>query len=340
MQKVILAGIDIAKDIFQLHGVDASGEAVVKKRLRRGQLLQYVATKLAPCLIVMEACGGSHHWAREFKKLGCEVKLISPQFVKPFVKTNKNDAADAEAIVIAARQPGMRFVPIKTLDQQGIQCVHRVRSRLVSNRTELGNQIRGMLSEYGIVFAEGITNVKKGIPRIVEDAENNLPDVIRSLCCELYEDLKRADERIKECDNRIKQIFDQNPICKRLAQIEGIGPITATILLTVLGDPSLFKNGRHFAAYLGLVPKQSSSGGKQRLLGISKRGDTYIRNLLIHGGRSVVKNLKQKQDKRSQWARQLKERRGYNRTAVAVANKNARIVWSVVANEADYKKAV
>lgn len=340
MEKVTLLGIDIAKNIFQLYGVNIKGEKLMVKSLKRNGLLKYVATNFAlPCRIVMEACGGAHYWGREFQRLGFGVELISPQFVKPYVKTNKNDLNDAEGIVTAARQPNMRYVPIKNLEQQDIQSIHRVRERLIGNRTALVNQIRGLLAEYGVVLAQGVSHVRNGLPLIVEDAENGLTMMAREEFNMLYEELTELNKRIATYEKKINQVFNANPICKKLSKVEGVGPITATILLTVLSDPSLFKNGRHFAAFLGLVPKQYSSGGKQRLLGISKRGDTYIRGLLIHGGRSVVKTLGKKADRRSTWAKQLKERRGYNRTAVAVANKNARILWSIIANDTEYKKA-
>ncbi len=339
MNKTTLVGIDIAKNIFQLHGVDASGNQTLRKKINRSQLLSYTAQHLAPCKIVMEACGGSHYWAQQFMKLGCEVKLISPQFVKPFVKTNKNDANDAEAIVIAALQPGMRYVSIKTKEQQDIQCLHRMRSRAIGDRTELINQIRGFLAEYGIVLAKGAAKVRKRLPELLEDGDNGLTIEFRSLLSDLYEELVIKDGHVKRYDTKLKEIHNANEVCRRLSEIEGIGYVTATMLLVSLGDGKAFKNGRHFAAYLGLVPRQRSSGGKTVLLGISKRGDCYLRGLLVHGGRSVVKCLGDKRDRRSCWAKGIKERRGYNRTAVAIANKNARIAWSIVAKNESYIKA-
>lgn len=340
MTKITLLGIDIAKEIFQLHGMDEQGNAALKKKIKRAQLLEFIM-QLDPCLIVMEACGGSHYWAREFKKFGHQVKLISPQFVKPFVKTNKTDAKDAEAIAVAARQPGMRFVPINNEEQQDIQSIHRIRERLIGERTALVNQARGLLYEYGIFRAKGILQIRKLLSEIVGDDDNKfkLTSMIKELCAEFYEELNNKDECIKKCDRKLEAVANTNPICQNLMTLSGAGVLTATILLTVLSDPSLFKNGRHFSAFLGLVPKQYSSGGKQKLYGISKRGDVYIRNLLIHGARAVLRYSAKKDDKRSQWMNKLNDRRGHNRTCVAIANKNARVLWALAANASEYKKA-
>ena len=331
--------IDIAKAIFQLHGVDERGKVVLKKKLSRKELLSFTAN-LQTCVIVMEACGCSNYWAREFQKHGHEVKLISPQYVKPFVKRNKNDKNDAEAIAIAASRPDMYFVPIKTVEQQDIQNTHRIRERLMKNRTALCNQIRGLFGEYGIVVAQGVAKLRQQIPMILEDAENSLTPTARESFSELYEELIELEKRINVHDKKIAVIFKENKICQRISKIEGVGPLTATAILMVLSDPTLFKNGRHFAAFLGLVPRQHSSGGKEKLGGISKRGNTYLRTLLIHGGRSVILKVDKKSDSRSMWIKDLKERRGINRTSVAIANKNARIIWALVANDEDYKKAV
>lgn len=338
MTNITLVGIDIAKEVFQIHAVDKTGKMVLKKKVYRSDLGKTIAN-LPACTIVMEACGGSHHWARRFQQLGHQVKLISPQFVKPFVKTNKNDAHDAQAITEAASRPDMRFVPIKTKEQQDIQSIHRVRERLVGQRTALTNQIRGLLSEYGIVIPVGLSQLKKRLIELLCDVENELTVSFRELCSELYEELIELNNRIKLYDKKIEVIYKSDPICQKLAAVEGIGPLSATMLTVALGDGSLFENGRHFAAFLGLVPKQYSSGGKQVLLGISKRGDSYLRGLLIHGARAVLYRAKKKDDKRSLWLNQLNERRGYNKTCVALANKNARIVWALVAKNKSYKKA-
>lgn len=344
MTKVTLLGIDLAKNIFQLYGVNETGMKPLKKKVKRGELMEFIAN-FPTCTIAMEACSGSSYWAREFKKLGHEVKLISPQFVKPFVKTNKTDANDAEAIVIAARQPEMRFVPINGEEEQDIQSIHRMRERLIGERTALVNQIRGLLSEYGIVAAVGIPALKKLLSEIEGDAENKIKitSQMKELCGEFYEELKDKDMRVKKCDIKIDAIANTNPVCLNLMTVLGVGALTATILLTVLSNPFLFKNGRHFAAFLGLVPRQHSSGGRQRLYGISKRGDKYIRGLLVHGARSVLLHSHKKSDKRSEWIKKLNGRAGHNRTCVAIANKNARILWALAANateyKADYKKS-
>lgn len=339
MSNITLLGIDIAKDVFQLHGVDKTGKAVLKKKVYRSDLASFIAN-LPKCEIAMESCGGSNYWARKFISLGHGVKLISPQFVKPFVKTNKNDAHDAQAITEAASRPDMRFVPIKELAQQDIQCLHRVRERLITQRTALTNQARGLLAEYGVVTAKGISLLKKQLVEVISSDNIELTPEIREISSDMYDELIALEKRIKMYEQKIKSIFKNNEKCQKLAEIEGIGPMTATIMLTVLSDPTLFKNGRHFAAFLGLVPKQHSSGGRQVLLGISKRGDSYIRSLLIHGARAAIHRCANKTDRRSLWVNQLNERRGYNRSAVALANKNARIVWALMAKNENYKKAV
>lgn len=338
MKNITLLGIDLAKNVFQLHGVDKQGNAIYRRKLTRSKLLEVVA-RLKPCTIVMEACGGSNYWCRKFTALGHETKLISPQFVRPFVKTNKNDRNDAEAICEAASRPTMRFVSGSTIEQQDMQSIHRIRSRLVQERTALSNQIRGLLGEYGIIVAQGISRLRTELPEILEDAENELTVQGREIFNELMYELREKDEKISIYDKKVEAIFKSSEECQRISKIEGIGPITATAIISSIGDAKDFKNGRHFAAYLGLVPRQSSSGGKDRLLGISKRGDRYLRTLLIHGARAVVRFIVKKEDKRSTWVKALKERRGANRTAVALANKNARIIWALLASGTEYRVA-
>jgi transposase len=337
MKNVTLLGIDLAKNVFQLHGVDDKGNPVLRKRLTRGKLMEFIV-KLQTCTIVMEACSGANYWCRKFKAMGHQVKLISSQFVKPFVKTNKNDANDSEAICEAASRPSMRYVSPKSVEQEDIQAVHRIRSRLVAERTALVNQIRGLLAEFGIVVPQGISKIRKALPEILEDAENELSHYGRQIFSALYEEIHEKDNRIKIYNIKLEALFKSNESCKRIGEIEGIGVIVATAIVSAIGDPNVFKNGRHFSAFLGLVPRQSSSGNKQRLFGISKRGDTYIRTLLIHGARSVVKCIGSKEDRRSCWIRGLKERGGSNMAAVAVANKNARIIWSLLAKNEQYRK--
>lgn len=333
--KIAVLGIDLAKNSFQLHGVDEQGNRVLKKKLTRKQLLAFIA-QLPPCLIGLEACGGAHHWVRVFSELGHTVKMIAPQFVKPYVKSNKNDAVDAEAICEAVQRPSMRFVPSKSIEQQDIQSVHRVRSLLIGRRTAQANQIRGLLMEYGIVIPQGINQLRKAIPNILEDAENSLSAYFRELLRELYEEIVHFDERIETIELKLKVISEQNEDCKRLLTIPGVGLLTATALIAAIGDISVFKSGRELAAWIGLVPRQHSTGGKPTLLGISKRGDSYLRTLLIHGGRSVVRVAHKHQDKRNQWIGEIKQRRGENISNVAVANKNARIAWALLTKKQDY----
>jgi transposase len=316
--------IDLAKSVFQVHGVDNQEKVVLRKQLRRAQLLDYFK-KLPPCLIGMEACGGAHYWARELQKLGHTVKLMAPQFVKPYVKSNKNDANDAEAICEAVARPTMRFVAIKTIAQQDIQAMHRIRSELVQQRTATVNQIRGLLAEYGIVDGRRVDVLQNALPLMLEDAENGLTADFKVLLDGLRQDLMRLDERVDDLDKNIKTLASSNADAKRLQQIPGIGPITATALVCAIGDGKQCKRGRDMVDWLGLTPRQHSSGGKDRLLGISKRGDAYLRTLLIHGGRAVLKVAGQKDEPRSRWLQNLCSRRNKNIAAVALANKNARI---------------
>jgi transposase len=329
-------GIDLAKLVFQLHGVDSHEKAVLRKKLKREQMLPFFRD-LPPCLIGIEACSGAHYWARELQKLGHTVKLIAPQFVKPYVKANKNDANDAEAICEAVSRPNMRFVTIKTVAQQDLQANHRIRSELIQQRTAKVNQIRGLLAEYGITLGQRIDVLRKALPNLLEDAENALTGDFRILLQGLQEDLQALDERVAVMDKRIQSLANSHPATKRLLDIPGIGPITATALISAVGDAKQFKKGRDMAAWLGLTPRQHSSGGKERLLGISKRGDAYLRTLLIHGGRSVLKVAGQKDDPRSRWLQSLSERRHKNIAAVALANKNARIAWALLTKDIDYQ---
>ena len=285
----------------------------------------------------MEACGGANYWARELIALGHEVKLIAPQYVKPFVKGNKNDYNDAEAIAEASQRPRMRFVPIKSLEQQDIQNIHRQRERLKKERTALVNQIRGLLAEYGIVIRQGVTSVRRELPLVIEDAENGLTVMSRELFSELFDELCSVDERLIGCDQRIKTLNQENELCQRLEEMLGVGPITASALYAAGGDGKDFKNGRHFSAWLGLVPSQHSSGGKAVLLDISKRGNSYLRILLIHGARALLRHSVGKADRLSRWAQALLERRGHNRACVAVANKLARIAWVIMSKGECYR---
>lgn len=300
MKVVAAVGLDIAKQVFQVHAADKAGRAVVRRKLRRNEVEQFFA-ELEPCVVGIEASGSAHHWARVLSGLGHTVRLMAPQFVKPYVKSQKNDANDAEAICEAVTRPNMRFVPQKTVEQQDLQCLHRVRSRLVANRTQLINQIRGLLAEYGIVLPQHPGQVRSGLPAVLEDAENQLTGFGRELFQCLYEELAQLDEKIGAADGRIQIAFQNTPDCRRIAAVEGVGPLIATAIVAAISNGHAFENGRQFSAWLGLVPRQNSSGGKSRLLGISKRGDPYLRTLLIHGARSVVYRAKAKTDRRSLW---------------------------------------
>lgn len=333
---VAVLGIDLAKQSFQLHGVNCHGVTVLKKKLARKDLASFIA-QLPVCIIGIEACSGANYWVRVLEKLGHTVRMIAPQFVKPFVKSNKNDAADAEAICEAVQRPSMRFVPAKSIAQQDIQSLHRIRSQVVARRTAQANQIRGLLMEYGLTIPQGISYIRKSIPLILEDADNELTAMFRELLTELYDEMVHLDRRIKTLETKLESLCTQNEDCQRLLSIPGVGLLSATAMVAAIGDISAFKNGRELAAWLGLVPRQHSTGGKPTLLGISKRGDTYLRTLLIHGGRTVVRVANKHQDKRSAWVMQLEERRGKNISAVAVANKNARVAWALLSNKSTYQ---
>jgi transposase len=332
-------GIDLSKNLFQLHGVDPAGRAVLRKRLRRDQLLPFVAA-LPPCTIGIEACASAFHWAREFERAGRMVRIVSPQFVKPFVRGNKNDGNDAEAICEAVQRPNMRFVPAKTIAQQDIQSLHRCRQRLVNHRTALISQMRGILLDRGIAFGKSASRARAMMPRIIADPDNGLTVMAREMLASLFEFLRQLDERIRDFDRRIEAVFRELLACQRIAKVEGVGPKTATAIVAAVGDAKDFENGRHMAAWLGLVPRHQATGGRTVMGGISKRGDQHLRTLLVHGARAVVRISAGRTDARSQWVKSLVERRGTNRAIVAVANKNARIIWSLLARGEDYRPAV
>ena len=333
--KITTIGIDLAKEVFQVHGVDKRGKPVLRKQLKRSEMAKFFAN-MEPCLIGMEACGSAHHWARKLEGYGHTVKLMAPQFVKPYVKTNKNDMADAEAICEAVSRPNMRFVVQKTVEQQAILSVHRARQGFVKARTAQGNQIRGLLSEFGIIIPQGIRAIAKRVPEILEDGDNGLPGTMRQLIERLTDNLKEMDRQVNELEAQIHLWHRENEASRKLAEIPGLGPITASAIVATVGDAREFKNGRQLAAWLGLVPKQNSSGGKQVLLGISKRGDTYLRTLLIHGARAVIRFAENKAEPDS-WLRKLMVRRNKNVAAVALANKNARIIWALLTKDSTFR---
>jgi len=336
--KATTIGLDIAKQVFQVHGADRTGRRVLRRKLRRNEVVRFFS-EMPACLIGIEASGSAHHWARVLGRLGHTVRLMAPQFVKPYVKSQKNDANDAEAICEAVARPNMRFVPQKSVEQQDLQCLHRVRSRLVACRTQLINQIRGLLAEYGIVLPQHPGQVRRGLPAVLEDAQNQLTGFGRELFQSLYQELAELDVKITDADARIQIAFQNYPDCRRIAAVEGVGPLIATAVVAAISNGHAFANGRQFSAWLGLVPRQNSSGGKSRLLGISKRGDPYLRTLLIHGARSVVYRAKAKSDQRSLWIIDKQQRLGTTKACVAVANKNARIIWSLIAREQEYRRA-
>ena len=337
--KISLLGVDLAKEKIQIYAEDERGNKVFNKQVKRTSLLHTVA-QLPQCRIAMEACSSASYWGREFEKLGHSVVLIAPQYVKPYVKTNKNDMADAEAIAEASKKLNMRFVPVKQSWQQDIQSIHRVRERLVKNKLALMNELRGLLLEYGIFIPKGISSLVKRIPLILEDAENDLSGTIRSIIANMYDELKEIIKGVEHYDNELNNISKESDLCRRLEKIPGVGNKTSTAMLYMMGNNAhQFKNGRHLSAYLGLVPKQHSSGGKTKLLGISKRGDCYIRKLLIHGARSVLYRIKNKGDKRSEWILRKKLELGSNKASIALANKNARVIWALINYNTETKVA-
>jgi len=335
--KISRVGVDLAKNIFQLHGADIHGKAVWKRKLSRERWIEAVC-KTVPqgCEIGMEACGSAHYWARLLTDLGYEVKLISPQFVKPFVKSNKNDANDAEAISEAMSRPNMRFVKVKSVEQQDIQAIHRVRSELVSQRTAKVNQIRGLAAEYGLVTSQKVSSLREVLPRWLEDAENCLTARFRTLLKGLWDDLIHLDDRIAKLDCEIQDIAKHDPLARRLQQLRGVGPLVSTALIATVGNGDQFTKGRQMAASIGLTPRQFSSGGKDRLLGISKRGDAYLRTILIHGARATIAHAKNRDDPLSLWIADLGKRRHANVVAVALANKTVRMAWAMMQSNSDY----
>jgi transposase len=331
-------GIDIAKNVFQVCVMNESGKVVLNKRLLRTQVLEFIS-KLPNYTVALESCGGSSYWGREIRKLGFEVKLIPAQHVKPFVRNQKNDANDAVAICEAARRPDMRCVTPNTLEQQDLQNLHRIRERLVRSRTGLCNQIRGLLLEYGITIPQGRRKVRVKLVEIITDDKiaHNERQIWKNTFNNLFEELKALDERIVSADNEIIFLSTKIPLCQKLEALPGVGPITSTALIAAVSNARDFKNGRQFAAWLGLVPRQESSGGKTVLRGITKRGDKYLRKLLVHGARS---DLRYAEKRKNSWALKLKDKKGVNKTAVAMANKSARRIWSVRAGVEQEKSHV
>jgi transposase len=326
-------GLDLAKNVFQVHGIDASDRSVLNKPLRRAQLVPFF-TRLPPCAVAMEACGSAHHWARKLMALGHEVKLIAPQHVKPYVARNKNDARDAAAICEAAGRPQMKYVAVKSVDQQALLALHRARDGLVTARTALGNQLRGLLAEFGVTFPQGARALRQALASAQEEADNGLPPLMRRLVGELSDHLRELQGRIACLEGEILTWHRNHEASRRLADIPGVGPLTASALVASVGDAHAFASARQFAAWLGLTPREHSSGGHRQLLGISKQGDAYLRRLLVHGARSVVKQVK---PEGTGWLADLLRRRPKNVAVVAQAQKNARTAWALLTRGETYR---
>ena len=335
--KLSRVGVDLAKNVYQLHGVDRTGKTMLKRRLKRHQWFKVLLDKTEPdCVIGMEACAGAHHWGRQLQARGYTVKLIPPQFVKPYVKSNKSDAKDAEAICEAMSRPNMRFVTVKRVEQQDIQATHRIRAELMTQRTAKANQVRGLVAEYGLVAPKQLSSLRAAIPCWLEDAENGLTADFRALLQGVWNDLLGLDDRVCEMDKLIKRLAENHEECVRLQQLRGVGPMISTAIIASVGDARQYRTSRQMAAAIGITPRQHSSGDRDRLLGISKRGDVYLRTLMIHGARSAVAVAKHKDDRLSRWVTEIAKRRHPNVAAVALANKTARMAWAMLRNETDY----
>lgn len=336
MRKITLIGLDLAKNSFHAHAVDHHGKKIFSKKLTRHRVISFFST-LTPCVVAMEACSGAHFWANKLRELGHDAKLVSPQYVKPFVKRNKNDALDAEAICEAASRPNMNFVPIKSQHQLNIQALHRIRERLVGARTALVNQTRGFLAEAGIVVPQGVHHLRRFLLELTSNPDNGLDLLLLDYISDLTDELIELDEKIAKQNKNIVTISQNCEACRRLCAIPGIGHITATALVAAIGKATSFKNSRQLAAWVGLTPKQHSTGGKTILKGISKRGDPYLRKLLVHGARAVLRHCQEKSDRQSVWIKAVQDRRGKHKAIVALANKTARIVWAVLAKQENYR---
>lgn len=334
--QITMVGLDLAKNVFHTVGVDAHGHEVAKRALRRSQVVAHF-TRLPPCVVAMESCASAHYWGRTLEKLGHQVRLIPPQRVKPYVDGNKNDYNDARAIAEAASRPRTRWARPKTVEQQDLQALHRLRQQQIKARTALCNQLRALLAEYGLILNKGVAAVRRGLPRILEDADNGLTDRFRAWLARGYEQLVEIDKHLDHYTREVEQHSRHHEPARRLQTLPGFGPIVAGVFAGTVGDGQAYRRGRDVSAALGLVPRQHSSGGKDVLLGISKRGDKYLRSLLIHGARSVVLHARNKDDALSAWINRLRDRRGVNKTAVALANKLARMGWAVLRHGTEYR---
>lgn len=336
MEKITTTGLDLAKSVFHVVGFTERGKEALKKALRRNQVLPFFA-QLPPCKIGMEACGSSHYWARELGKLGHTVRLIPAQHVKAFLRGNKNDYNDARAIAEALNRPRMRFVRPKSVEEQDLQALQRLRQNAMDERTALCNCLRGLLAEYGLVVPKGVNILRRRIPELLEDAENGLSELFRQLVARDYRRLQELDAHVEYYQQQLLAHSARSSACQRLQTIPGFGPVLATSFQSVVGDGSAYRRGRDVSASLGVVPKQHSTGGKTVLLGISKRGNKHLRALLIHGARSAMRAATNKDDRLSQWINKLRAARGPNKAAVALANKMARMGWAVLAHQTVYQ---
>ena len=336
MKQASTIGLDIAKNVFQVHGVDAEGHGVIRKQLRRRQVLKFFA-KLSPCLIGIEACATAHHWARELRKLGHEVRLMPARYVKPYVKRNKNDAADAEAICEAVTRPTMRFVPIKTAEQQSVLMLHRTRDLFVGQRTLLINAIRSHLAEFGIVAGVGRNGVEVLLELIRKGEDDRVPPPARDCLMALAAQLDLVKRQILEADRRVLAWHRSNNISKRLEAIPSFGPLVASALVASVPDPHVFRSGRDMSAWIGIVPKENSTGGKQRLGSISKAGNRYLRKLLFVGALAVIKRVKKLGYSRHPWLASLLDRKSVKVAAIALANKVVRIAWAMMTRNETYR---
>lgn len=336
--QITTVGLDLAKEVFHAVCLDGHGKELRKRRLRRREVLKYFA-QLPSCVVAMEACSGRHYWARQLQALGHAVKLIPAQHVKPLVQGNKHDYNDARAIAEALGRPKIHFVPVKSAAQQDVQALHRLRSQGIAERTALCNATRGLLGEYGIVLAKGVATLRRRLPEVLEDGDNGLSDGLRRLLARRYEQLRQIDEHIDFYNQELKRQNAADEACRRLADIPGFGPVLSSAFANFVGNGAHYRRGRDVSAALGLVPAQHSSGGKQRLLGISKRGDTYLRGLLIQGARAVLSRARHKQDRLSRWLIRIADERGFNKAVVALANKMARIGWAILRNASTYRLA-
>lgn len=341
MSEITRVGVDLAKQVIQVHAVDAAGRAQVRRALARKNFMDWCAQLPAGCLVVMEACTGAHHWARRLAQLGLQVRLIAPHLVAPYRlqgRRGKNDANDAAAVCEAASRPQMHFVPVKSVHQQAILAVHTQRQGLMGERTASINRIRAMLAEFGSVLPVSPEKLRQKLPEVLEDASNELPGQVRQMLMRALEHWRSLDEFISQCDQQIKLHARQDPRARQAQQLLGIGPLGASAVVASVAEFGQFESGRQFACWLGLTPSQNSSGGKARLGGITKQGDRYLRMLLVQGAKSVVHLGKPREDRLWRWVQQLKERVGWQKAAVALAAKNARILWAMFSRGQDYER--